>query len=399
MAGTADLPLEMRRNGLNPTEELAQVRDRDGVIPVGELYGAPAFLVCRYEDVRRIFADSNRFSNAHTPMFAIPSGGDVIEDELAAMRAGNLIGLDPPDHTRLRHILAAEFSVHRLSRLQPRIAEIVDSALDGLEQAGQPADLMDRYALPVSLLVLCELLGVPYADRDELRDRTARLLDLSASAEQRAVAQREDRRYMATLVTRAQEQPGDDLLGILARKIGDNLSTDELISIISLIMLGGHETTASMIGLSVLALLHHPEQAAMMIEDPNCVNSGIEELLRWLSVAHSQPPRMAVTEVQIAGVTIPAGSFVIPSLLAANRDSNLTDRPDDLDITRGVAGHLAFGHGVHFCLGHSLARMTLRTAVPAVLRRFPDLALSPSHDVRLRSASIVLGLEELQLTW
>lgn len=400
MTEAPELPLEMRRDGLDPIGELARLRDTEGAVRVETLFGAPAYLVCRYEDVREVLADPARFSNARSPLFGIASGGDVTEEELTRMRAGNLLGFDPPEHTRLRRMLTPEFTVHRLRRLEPRIAEIVEGALDDLERAGRPADLMTHFALPVPSLVLCELLGVPYADRTGFQDRSARLLDLSLSTEQRAAARREDREYMAELVARAQAEPGDDLLGSLVRQYGDELTADELIGIASLSVLAGHETTSNMIGLSTLALLHHPDQLAMMRDDPARVDAAVEELLRWLSIAHSLLPRLTTTEVEIAGHTIPAGSFVILSIPAANRDGALVENPDALDITRGSAGHLSFGHGVHFCLGHPLARMKMRIALPALLRRFPDLALADPHEeVEFRSSSIVFGLNSLQVTW
>ncbi|GAA0355911.1 cytochrome P450 [Streptomyces sp. WI04-05B] len=400
MAEAPELSLEMRRDGLDPIAQLARVRDTDGVVRVETLFGAPAYLVCRYEDVREVLADPVRFSNARSPLFGIDSGGDVTEEELTLMRAGNLLGFDPPEHTRLRRLLTPEFTVHRLRRLQPRIIEIVEAGLDDLAAAGRPADLMTHFALPVPSLVLCELLGVPYSDRTDFQDRSARLLDLTLPMAQREATRREDREYMAELVARAQADPQDDLLGSLVRQHGDVLTTDELIGIASLSVIAGHETTSNMIGLSTLALLRHPEQLALVRDDPALAEAAVEELLRWLSIAHSLLPRRTTTEVEIAGRTIPAGSFLILSIPAANRDSALVESPDALDIARGAAGHLAFGHGVHFCIGHALARMKMRIALPALLRRFPGLALAdPTAEIEFRGSSLVFGLDKLRVTW
>ena len=321
-------------------------------------------------------------------------------DELAKMRAGQLIGFDPPEHTRLRRMLTPEFTVRRMRRLEPRISEIVEAALDDLERAGKPADLVAHFALPVPSLVICELLGVPYADRAEFQDRSARLLDTSLPMEQRGATLREDRAYMAGLVARAQADPGEDMLGMLVREHGDDLSTDELIGIARLLLLAGHETTSNMLGLGTLALLRHPDQLAMIREDPARVEPAVEELMRWLSIVQALPPRTTTTDVEIAGHAIPAGSLVMLSLPAANRDRAFIDDPDTLDITREAAGHVAFGHGVHHCLGAPLARMEMRIAFPALLRRFPGLALAePDKQADFRVFSAVYGLRALPVTW
>ncbi|MFI7636175.1 cytochrome P450 [Nonomuraea sp. NPDC049400] len=392
-----ELPLHMRRNGFDPVEELARARDGEGVVRVETPFGPPAYLVCRYADVRRVLSDPARFSSALTPF---PGSGQMDADELAKMQAGQLIGFDPPEHTRLRRMLTPEFTVRRMRRLEPRITEIVQAALDDLEEAGKPADLVAHFALPVPSLVICELLGVPYADRAAFQDRATRLLDTSLPMEQRVAAQREDRAYMAGLVARAQTDPGEDMLGMLIREHGDDLNSDELIGIAQLLLLAGHETTSNMLALGTLALLRHPDQLAMIRDDPAQVEPAIEELLRWLSIVQSLPPRTTTTDVEIARHAIPAGSLVLCSFSAANRDPAFVDSPETLDITRGAAGHVAFGHGVHHCLGAPLARMEMRIAIPALLRRFPDLALAdPYEQVDFRVSSIVYGLRTLRVTW
>jgi cytochrome P450 len=397
MTEALELPLHMRRNGLNPVEELAQARDREGVVRVKTPFGPFAYVVCRREDVREVLADTARFSNALTPL---PGHAQLDADELAKARAGQLIGTDPPEHTRLRRMLTPEFTVRRMRRLEPRITEIVQAALDDLERAGRPADLVEHFALPVPSLVICELLGVPYADRSEFHERSVRLLDTSLPMEQIIAAQRENRAYMAELVARAQAEPGEDLLGMLIREHGHDLSTDELVGIAGLLLLAGHETTSNMLGMGTLALLGHPDQLAAIREDPAQVEPAVEELLRWLSVVQSLPPRTTTTEVKIAGQVIPAGSLVLCSLPAANRDPAFVDDPETLDITRGNTGHTAFGHGIHHCLGAPLARMEMRIAFPALLRRFPGLALAdPNGQPDFRAASLVYGVHTLQVTW
>ncbi|WP_326642151.1 cytochrome P450 [Nonomuraea fuscirosea] len=395
MTQALELPLHMRRNGLAPVEELARARDDEGVVRVNTAFGVPAYLVCRHEDVRQVLADPARFSSALPPF---PGSGGLDAEELARMRAGALIGFDPPEHTRLRRMLTPEFTARRMRRLEPRITEIVQMALDNLERAGKPADLVEHFALPVPSLVICELLGVPYADRAEFQERSVRMLDVSLPMEQQATARREDRAYMAGLVARAQADPGEDLLGMLVREHGDDLSTDELIGIAGLLLLAGHETTANMLGLGTLALLRHPDQPAAIRDDPARVEPAVEELLRWLSIVQALPPRTTTTDVEIAGHAIPAGSFVICAPPAANRDPAFIDDPGTLDLTRGAAGHVAFGHGIHHCLGAPLARMEMRIAFPALLKRFPGLALA-DEPAGFRIFSVVYGLNALPVTW
>ena len=394
------MPLHMRRHRFDPIEELAGVRDGDGITRVTTPFGMSAYLVTRYDDVRAVLADSTRFSNAATRRTRPPGMADVSDEELEELRAGQMLAFDPPDHTRLRKMLTSEFTVRRMRRLEPRIVEIVDAALDDLERAGKPGDLVSSFALPVPSLVICELLGVPYGDRDEFQHRTGRLLDVSLPVEQRMKLQRESREYMAGLVAQAQAAPGDDMLGMLVRTHGDDLGTAELIGIASLLLVAGHETTSNMLGLGTLALLRHPEQLALVRDDPAAVEPAVEELLRWLSIVHSGVPRTTTTEVEIAGHTIPAGEQLVLALPAANRDPALTEHPERLDVTREAARHVAFGHGVHHCLGAPLARMEMKVAFPALLRRFPGLALAvPYEEIGFRAFHVVYGLHALPVTW
>ena len=187
---------------------------------------------------------------------------------------------------------------------------------------------------------------------------------------------------------------------MLVREHDGELSFDELTGIADLLLLAGHETTSNMLGLGILALLRNPEQLALLRDDPSRTEPAVEELLRWLSIVHTLPPRMTTAAVEIAGHTIPEGALVIPSIPAANRDRSFVENPDALDVTRGAPGHLAFGHGVHHCLGAPLARMEMRVAFPALLRRFPGLALAGRYEqVEFRVYSVVFGLKSLLVTW
>ncbi|MGV0811268.1 cytochrome P450 [Mycolicibacterium boenickei] len=393
-------PLHMRRNAFDPTPDLREIRETDGVRTVISALGNPVYLITRHEDVKAVLGDHDRFSNVRPPGFTLPGAPELSDEELASARAGNLLGLDPPDHQRLRRMLTAEFTIRRMKRLEAHIVEIVDAHLDAMAAAGPPADLVADFALPIPSLVICELLGVPYADREDFQHRSARQLDLSLSITERVGLQRQGRDYMLGLVGRARRDPGEDILGMLVREHGDELSDDELVGIAGLLLLAGHETTSNMLGLSVLALLRHPDQLAVVRDNPDAVSPAVEELLRWLSIVQNAIPRFTTTDVEVAGVRIPAGELVFASLPAGNRDPDFIDAPDALDISRGAPGHLAFGHGVHHCLGAPLARMEMRIALPALLRRFPDLALAESFDdVQWRSFHFIYGLKSLAVTW
>lgn len=401
MTRAAELPpLHMRRDGLEPTPALREIRDNTGVRTVTNSFGMQVYLITRHDDIKAVLSDHERFSNARPPGFVLPGAPTLSEEELTRARSGNLLALDPPEHQRLRRMLTPEFTIRRMKRLEPRIAEIVDQQLDAMAAAGPPVDLVETFALPIPSLAICELLGVPYADRDEFQQRSARQLDLSTPIPERLELQRQGRAYMASLVERARREPGDDILGLLVREHGAELSDDELVGVASLLLLAGHETTSNMLGLGTLALLRHPDQLAAVRDDPDIVAPAVEELMRWLSIVHNAIPRYTTTDVEVAGVRIPAGELVFVSLPSGNRDPDFIDSPDVLDIRRGAIGHLGFGHGVHHCLGAPLARMEMRIAFPALLRRFPTLDLAENFDeVQFRAFHFIYGLKSLKVTW
>jgi cytochrome P450 len=390
----------MRRDAFNPTTELGEIRESTGVREVVNAFGMKVQLVTRHDDVKEVLSDYEHFSNARPPGFVIPGAPVMPEEEQASARAGNLLGLDPPEHQRLRRMLTPEFNFRRIKRMEPRITEIVEDHLDAMEAAGAPADLVQHFALPIPSLVICELLGVPYSDRAEFQTRSGRQLDLSLPITERMELQRQGREYMHSLVDRSRSHPGDDILGTLVREHGNELTDDELVGIAGLLLLAGHETTSNMLGLGTLALLRHPDQLIAVRDDPDAVGPAVEELLRWLSIVQTSIPRITTADVEIAGVPIPAGQLVFASLPAGNRDPEFTQEPDVLDIRRGAPGHLAFGHGVHHCLGAPLARMEMRIAWPALFRRFPGLALAEDfEDVQFRSFHFIYGLRSLLVRW
>lgn len=402
MTETPVMPSYMRRQGeFDPDPSTERIREDGGIGHVTTPFGFDGWLVTGLADARAMLSDSKRFSNVIPPeRFRRVVDDEMSDEDIARTRAGNLLGFDPPEHTRLRRMLTPSFTVRQMRRLEPRIAQIVEDHLGAMERSGPPVDLITAFALPIPSLVICELLGVPYQDRADFQRRSNRLLDLSLPQRDRMTLFRESREYMVDLVTRAQADPGQEMLGALVREHGDDLSTDELVGIGNLLLIAGHETTANMLGLGTLALLRHPDQLRVVRDRPELVEAAVEELLRWLSIVSVGVTRIATEPVEIAGQRIEAGEMVMSSLPAANRDPALVDHPEDLDVTRGAIGHLAFGHGVHHCLGAPLARAEMRIAYPALLRRFPGLRLAgPDADVQLRDTSAIYGVASLPVAW
>ncbi|RSM98625.1 cytochrome P450 [Nonomuraea sp. WAC 01424] len=398
MTESSAVPLHMRRVEFNPAPELGEVRDQERVKRIDVLLGLEAWMVTRYADVREVLGDAERFKLARQGAARMPGAPELTEEQLAELRAGNLLGQDPPEHTRLRRMLTPEFTIRRMRRLEPRIRDIVDEHLDAMEAAGSPADLVSSFALPIPSLVICELLGVPYEDRADFQSRTGRMLNLALPVEERIAANFESRAYMRELVTRMRTDPGEDLLGMLIREHGDDLTTSELVGIGNLLLLAGHETTSNMLSLGTLALLRRTEQLELLRKEPERIDATVEELLRWLSIVHSGTIKYTTTEVELGGQTIGAGEMVLCSLPAANRDPGFIDDPDTLDITRGAPGHVAFGHGVHHCLGAPLARMEMKIAFPALFARFPGLRVTDATP-EFRSYNVVYGLTAMEVAW
>lgn len=386
-----------RHAEFHPDPSVTRLQEQAGIARVRTAFGHDAWLVTRYADVREVLSDARRFSIVKSFDFSRRLAGEEMTDEdITRERAGDLLSQDPPAHTRLRRLLTSAFTMRQIRRLEPWIERVVADHLDRMELAGPPADLVPVFALPIPSLVIGELLGVPAEDRARFQRLASRPLDLSLPPHERTVAFRQVRAFMADLVTR----PGEGLLGVLAREHGDDLTTDELAAIGHLMLLGGYETTAQMLALGTLALLRHPGQLRVMRDRPDHIDTAVDELLRWLTVVNTATPRVTTETVELAGRRIGAGELVLVALSAANRDPALVADPQVLDLTRRETGHVAFGRGVHHCLGAPLARAELRIALPALLRRFPRLRLAdPAAEVPLRPVSIVHGLTALHVAW
>ncbi|MER5326565.1 cytochrome P450 [Streptosporangium roseum] len=391
-----NVPLPIRRDAacpFSPDPEMARRRETDPVstsqslLPTGDLIEVR--LVTGYGAAREALACPH-----------LSSRPDAKLRKLIGEQAGFLVAMDPPDHIRVRRLLTGEFTVRRINALRPRFVELVDEALDRMEQAGGPVDLMTAFALPLPSLMICELLGVPYEDRADFQRHSNTMLDLSLTMEEQFANAMEMHTYMGDLVAVQRENPGADILGMLVREHGDELSDDDLIGIGNLLLIAGHETTANMLGLGTLLLLRHPDQLVRVQEEPEVVNGAIEEMLRYLSIVNNGAIRTATEEFALAGQVIHEGERVAVSLPSANRDPALMAEPDTFDVTRRPSAHVAFGHGIHQCLGQQLARMELRLALPALLRRFPTLRLAvPHEELRYRELAPVNGVLSLPVTW
>ncbi|HEY9524739.1 MAG TPA: cytochrome P450 [Thermopolyspora sp.] len=391
MSETEEFPLvQFLREEFDPVAELGKIRAEHRVYPLPVPGGSTVWLVTGYEDVRAVLGDHERFSND----FQNVMGATDQEDP------GGLGFRDPPEHTRLRRLLTPEFTVRRLRRLEPRIEAIVAEHLDAMEAAGPPVDLVQAFALPLPSLVVSELLGVPEEDRADFQRISNNRFDFTAGPEASLAAINEAMTYLTELVARQRAEPGDGLLGTLLRDHGDELTDRELASLADGLLTGGHDTSTSMFALGTLWLLRNPEHLALVRDGDEHIAKVIEELLRYLTVVQVAFPRFARDDLEIAGQPIKKGEMVLCSLSAANRDPVLGPDVDEVRPDREVASHLAFGHGLHHCVGAPLARMEMRIAFPALLRRFPTLRVAiPDEEIAWRKIAIVYGVDSLPVTW
>ncbi|MFD7103381.1 cytochrome P450 [Streptomyces celluloflavus] len=375
------------------SEEYDQARNRPGLLKVRMTYGEPAWLVTRYAEARFVLGDQ-RFSRAESARRDEPRQSEGSRD-------GGILSMDPPDHTRLRSLVAKAFTVRQVENLRPRVKELTHELLDELEAAGPPADLVDRYALPIPVAVICQLLGVPAEDRPRFRVWSDAALSTSSLTAEEFEANREElRAYMGQLVKERRRAPQDDLMtGLIdARDVDDRLSELELIDLCIAVLVAGHETTATQIPNFVLALMDNPGQLAALRAKPELIGTAVEELLRFVPLGSGAgQARYAMEDIEVGGTLIRAGSPVLVAVGAANRDALRFDSPGTLDITRTGNQHLGFGHGVHHCLGAPLARLELQEALSALINRFPKLHLA--GDVEWKTEMLVRGPRVMPVGW
>ncbi|OLZ67596.1 cytochrome [Streptomyces sp. IMTB 2501] len=382
---------ELRRD---PHAVYARLREQGPVHlvrPPGAEEGYASWLVVGYEEARAALADPRLAKDG--------SKIDVrfLDEDLIGP---NLLTVDPPQHTRLRGLVARAFTMRRVERLRPRIQQITDDLLDEMLPAGR-ADLIGALAYPLPITVICELLGVPEIDRDEFRGMSTEVVaPTNSQTEYDAMVRLAE--YLTELIEEKRRSgPADDLLSDLIRTTaedGDRLSPEELRGMAFLLLIAGHETTVNLIGNGVLALLTHPGQLAALRADMGLLDGAIEEMLRYEGPVETATFRYAAEPMEIAGVPIKQGDHVMVGLTAAQRDAARYAEPDRFDIHRDPRGHLAFGHGIHFCLGAPLARLEGRTAIATLLRRAPALTLD-SHPTDWLPGLLMRGVRTLPVRW
>ncbi|GAA4623883.1 cytochrome P450 [Actinoallomurus vinaceus] len=360
--------------------------------------GVPVWLITGYAEAREALAH---------PDIIKGKGGDgphrdAVPAELAAAMDHHLLGADPPDHTRLRRLVSAAFTRRRIDGLEPEIRRIVDGLLDDVSAAGEhgaPVDLLAAFCSRLPLTVISELLGVPADRRHDFQEWTAVAINGSVHPAETFIAAATSLiDYTRELIAQKRVDPSDDLISglVAARADGDRLSEDELTSMLFLLLVAGYETTVHLISGGTRALLIHPDQLDLVRAEPDRLPAVVEELLRFHSPAQVAIPSRTAAPVRIGGVTIPAGEVVLPALLAANRDPRQFPEPERLDVTRQPASHLAFGHGIHHCLGAPLARLEARIALGALIDRFPKLRLAvPPEELTLQASLLINGLTAL----
>ncbi|MFI0980948.1 cytochrome P450 [Streptomyces sp. NPDC021093] len=315
--------------------------------------------------------------------------------------AVNMLGSDPPDHTRLRRLVSRAFTPQQVAALRPGIEESAHALLDDMAHR-DGGDLLELYANPLSITVICALLGVPEQDRVDFAAWSRALLDQDPAGRARMrEAATATRTYLTDLIAAKRANPGDDLLSALVQaRADDALSEDELVATALLLLLAGFETTVNLIGNGMHALLTDPGQLALVQGDPDTLPAALEEILRFDGPANHTSYRYTTRPVDIAGTTVPEGEFVLVSLSAANRDPARFPDPDRLDVCRDTGGHLGFGHGIHYCLGAPLARLEGEVALRLLLRRLPHIRLAvPPHELVWRPSTLVRALEALPVTW
>ncbi len=398
MSGDDSRPVHIRRQGLDPADELLAAGPLTRLTAGSGAEAVTRWMATTHAVVRQVMGDHKRFSTRRRWDRRDEVGGKGIFRPRELV--GNLMDYDPPEHSRLRQKLTPGFTVRKMQRLQPYIEQIVTERLDAMEQAGSPADLIEFVADEVPGAVLCELIGVPRDDRAMFMQLCHGHLDASRSQKKRAAAGEAFSRYLLAMIARERKDPGEGLIGAVVAEHGDAATDEELRGFCVQVMLAGDDNISGMIGLGVLAMLRHAEQIAAFRGDEQPAQRAVDELIRYLTVTYSPTPRVAMQDVTIADQVIKKGDSVICSLPAANRDPALTPDPDRLDVTREPVPHVAFGHGVHHCLGAALARLELRTVYTALWRRFPTLRLAdPTQGPRYRLSTPAYGLTSLTVAW
>ncbi|MFF2568894.1 cytochrome P450 [Streptomyces sp. NPDC058084] len=359
--------------------------------------GREVWFVTGHQAARALLSDQRLSTDSTREDFPLPTER---ASAVRRRRRAALLGWDDPEHNVQRRMLIPSFSLKRTEGLRPRIQATVDRLLDAVEEAGPPAELVRAFALPVPSIVICDLLGVPYEDHDFFEEQSRRLLrGPTAEDTEDALAQLEG--YLGDLVDLKRRKPGEGVLDdLVARGLEDGgPDREELVQLASILLVAGHETTANMISLGTYTLLRHPDRLAELRADPALVPTAVEELLRFLSIADGML-RVAREDVEVGDTVIRAGEGVVFSTSVINRDDAVYPEPDSLDWARSARHHVAFGFGIHQCLGQNLARAELEIALGTLLRRLPGLRLAaPAEEIPFKPGDTIQGMLELPVTW
>jgi cytochrome P450 len=385
---------------MSPPDSYARLRSGAPVVRATiASTGRPTWLVTRYEDVKEVLGDTRVSANLKLPGYPLQV---PVPDEVLQQVRPMLLSMDPPQHTAQRRMLIPEFTANKVRGMRSHVEQIVGARITALLDAGGPVDLVTALALAVPSLVVCELLGVPYADHAQFEIWSAKIMTRGISEEDYLAAVTGLDNYLDGLVTSKESAPGDDLLSRFIAKNRDNPVADHLdiVTMARLMLIGGHETTSNMISLGVLAFLRHPELLDEVRTDTELMPAAVEEFLRYFSISDAGTPRVATADLEVGGVTIPAGDGILPLNNSANHDPTAFGDPDRIDFHRPERSHLAFGYGIHQCLGANLARLELDIVYRMLFDRIPGLRLAvPFEELEFKHDAMVYGLHALPVTW
>jgi cytochrome P450 len=402
-----EMPIERERL-LDPPLAYHQLQDEQPITRIRFPSGRIGWLVTRFEEGSEVFSDPRLSSQRPRHDVAEEDDVDPNANDSAEALPPTFNSMDAPDHGAYRRLLSGKFTPKSVqANLQPYIDTIVTEHLDAIEAqggGGEPVDIINQLALPIPSLVICELLGVPYGDRDQFHHATEVMMDTSKRRAERDTGAHWLVEYITKLVAEKRADPGSEgLLAELIRKSAEDgsiLSDEDLIGIGVLLLFAGHDTTMAMIGLSALTLLTHPVQRQDLVEHPEKIGAAVEELLRYLTIVQFGLGRTAKEDLEIGGQAIAKGDLVVVAMPAANRDPRVFDNPDEPDFDRKMTRHLAFGYGVHQCLGQNIARAELKTILPQLFARFPGLKLAtPLDEVEMDTYGTNYGVKKMLVTW
>jgi cytochrome P450 len=384
-----------RTSPFDPPPLYAELRAQRPMSRVTLWDGSQAWLATRYKDYRTIARDPRFSADPTRPGYPSAQRSPI-------QRQNRKLNLDAPAHDTYRAMVMKYFTLSRTEEMRPDIERIASEVLTAMVEKGSPADLVAQYGRPIASQVVCQILGVPYADREIFQAHIRALQRLSHSPEEATELSLNLRSYLLGLVEARALKPENDLISGLIVEYGNTgaLTHTEVADMANHILQAGHETTANMIALGILTLMQHPDQVDELREDPSLVKAATDELLRYLTITQFTSPRVALEDLEVSGQVIRAGEGVVALAISANRDEEAFPNADTFDIHRKSRHHVAFGHGVHVCLGQHVARAELLAAFATIIEKLPTLRLAiPLDEVRFRTDMEVYGVHELPVIW